>query len=533
VKDHWEIRHGVDEGWRYSVVSSEQAGSGDGDIFVISDLHIGDGGRRDNFEAGRKTPQLRAFLDHVGSERGELFILGDLFELWQMNLSLMITRRLELLDHLARLKATFVPGNHDVDLAHFVGTDFLNHPFFRHMRAPFVREFGGRRFRFFHGHETDPFNSGDDPSFGRMLSIFGGVFEDQNGSPLLRTGEGVEDVLEQFGESMLLIWQCAMATMQTHTGQERGHVPQTALTPAQNPGRLGEHINGVRADLERSHYDVAVLGHTHKPGRIGDWYFNSGSWAGPGNPFLRISPDGHVRYLDWKDGRAVEQAVPVVVGEATSGDAKPAASPRPFKAAVSAAKKFFPKPLKVEPNRLILLAQGLLALGIGIATLTVSIGQGSTAGWSVLVTAFGAYALLDGVLSLLGSSGERPVKRILSRLRGIASLLLALVVFRRGYVAEIFVVLVGISAFLSGALRVAASVMFRTVVDSRWLLMVGVGSMLVGLVILLFPTTGPLVKYALSLYLLYYGLGEAIAAVFGTRGAGTTESLGAPLPAPH
>ena len=140
----------------------------------------------------------------------------------------------------------------------------------------------------------------------------------------------------------------------------------------------------------------------------------------------------------------------------------------------------------------------------------------------MLVTAFGGYALIDGVLSLVGSSSERPVMRILDRLRGIASLLLALVIFRRGNVAEIFVVLVGLAAFLSGALRVAASLVFRSVVDSRWLLVVGIGSMLVGLVLLLFPTTGPLVKYALSVYLLYYGVGEAIAAIFGARGVRTT-----------
>jgi UDP-2,3-diacylglucosamine pyrophosphatase LpxH/uncharacterized membrane protein HdeD (DUF308 family) len=507
---------------------SEQAGFAEavqGDIFVISDLHIGDGGRRDNFEAGRKTPQLHGFLDHVGSEGGELFILGDLFELWQMNLSLMLTKRLELLDHFARLKVTFVPGNHDVDLVHFVGTDFLNHPFFRKMRAPFVRELGGRRFRFFHGHETDPLNSGDDPSFGRMLSIFGGVFEDENGSPLLKSGEGVEDVLEQFGESMLLIWQCAMATMKTHTGQNGGGAPHTALTPAQNPGRLGEHISGVQADLVRTNYDVAVLGHTHKAGRIGDWYFNSGSWARSENPFLRISADGHVRYLQWKDGRAVEETVPAIVPDAPSEKAGTPTSPRPFQAAIAAAKKFFPKPMKAERNRLILLVQGALALAVGIATLAISISRGSAAGWGLLSAAFGAYAVIDGALSLVGSSSERPVMRMLARLRGIASLLLAVVIFRRGYVVEIFVVLVGLVAFLSGMLRVAASVMFRTVVDSRWLLVVGIGSMLAGLVILLFPTTGPLVKYALSLYLSYYGMGELIAALFGRRGIRTTGSV--------
>ena len=35
------------------------------DIFVISDLHLGDGGMRDNFEAAKKTSPLRAFIDHA------------------------------------------------------------------------------------------------------------------------------------------------------------------------------------------------------------------------------------------------------------------------------------------------------------------------------------------------------------------------------------------------------------------------------------------------------------------------------------
>src|SRR5262249_27408128 len=156
---------------------------------------------------------------------------------------------------------------------------------------------------------------------------------------------------------------------------------------------------------------------------------NSGTWAMSANPFLRISADGHVRYLEWKDGRAIEQAVPAIVPDATSESAEPAASPRPFQAAVSAVKKFLPKPPKAERHRLILLLQGALAIAVGIATLVVSIVQGSTAGWRVLVTAFGGYGLIDGALSLVDSRGERPVLRIFTRLRGVASLLLALVVF--------------------------------------------------------------------------------------------------------
>jgi UDP-2,3-diacylglucosamine pyrophosphatase LpxH/uncharacterized membrane protein HdeD (DUF308 family) len=489
-----------------------------GDIFVISDLHLGDGGVRDKFEAGGKTPQLRAFLDHVGSEGGELFILGDLFELWQMNLSLLLVKRRELLDHLAALPLVYVPGNHDVDLAHFISTDFFEHPFFRSMRAPFHRELGGRRYRFFHGHETDPWNAGDDPGFGRMLAIFAGVFEDENGSALLASGEGVGDVLEQFGESMLTIWTCAAATVKGRPADtaKRDVRPNAALTPAQDPDRLVEHVAGVRADRDERGYDVAVLGHTHKPGRIGDWYYNSGSWTGRRNSFLRISPDGEVRHLEWKDGRAVEHAMPVVLPDARPSD-EAAAKKNPFTAAVSAARTLLPRPTKPERSRWILIAQGALALALGAATLTVSVGQGSSAGWRLLVSAFGAYAVLDGAMSLLGASRERPVKRLLSRVRGVASLLLGLVVLRRGYTAEIFVVLVGVSAFITGALRVAASVVFQRMVDSKWLFLVGIGSMLAGLVLLFFPTSAVLLKFVLAGYLAYYGAGELLAGIFGRR----------------
>jgi predicted phosphodiesterase len=52
-------------------------------------------------------------------------------------------------------------------------------------------------------------------------------------------------------------------------------------------------------DKQRDLYDVAIVGHTHKAGAFGDWYFNSGSWTGKTNNFLRISPRGEVMVFDW------------------------------------------------------------------------------------------------------------------------------------------------------------------------------------------------------------------------------------------
>lgn len=497
------------------------------DIFVISDLHLGDGGMRDNFEAGKKTPELRAFLDHVGSEGGELFVLGDLFELWQVSLSRLFVKRRELLDHFATLPLVYVPGNHDVDLAHFVDTDFIAHPFFAHMRAPFVRELGGKTFRFFHGHEVDPFNAGDDPGFGRMLAIFAGVFEDQNGSPFLASGESAEDVLELFGDSMLTLWTSAMATIGgTHAG--RKGAPEFALTPAQNPSRLAEHVTGVRAHLESCHYDVAVLGHTHQPGRIGNWYFNSGSWTGRRNSFLRVSPDGDVRYLEWKEGRPIEHDVPIVVPEAKP-TRLPSAAKHPFTAPIAAVKTLFPQVKRPERSRWILVLQGTLALAVGIAAMTITISEGTSEGLRLLVTSFGLYALIDGGLTVLAASRRQPLRRLFNRLHGLASILLGLIVLRRGYVVEIFVILVGVWAFFTGVLRIAASVMFKTMVASRWLFAMGVGSVAVGLVLLFLPASAALLKFAVSGYLCYYGAGELLAGLFGRRRATTIPSSD-PLP---
>ena len=68
------------------------------------------------------------------------------------------------------------------------------------MCGPFEREIGGKRFKFMHGHEVDPVNSGDTPGKGRICCIVAGMHEDKNGSPVLPDGEFVEDHLEEIGD---------------------------------------------------------------------------------------------------------------------------------------------------------------------------------------------------------------------------------------------------------------------------------------------------------------------------------------------
>ncbi len=77
------------------------------------------------------------------------------------------------------------------------------------------------------------------------------------------------------------------------------------LTPAQNPDRAKEMLAMYQEDMEDNGYDVLIAGHTHQPGRIGDWYFNSGTWARKVNSFVQIDPNGDAAVYDWVKDRPV------------------------------------------------------------------------------------------------------------------------------------------------------------------------------------------------------------------------------------
>ena len=273
-------------------------------IFVISDLHMGDGGARDNFPLNNREMELGSFLDSVANQQGELIVLGDLFEFWQMNLSKTVMKHIPLLDRLAAMNATYVLGNHDADLDGFVGTGFLSHPLFRRMCGPFPREIGGKRFKFMHGHEVDPVNKGDEPGRGRIFCIVAGQFEDKNKSPVYPNGDYVEDDLERIGEGLLGPCTAFVSRISRLFGGGLGMAIEH-LTPVQNPRRANELLDLYRQDKETNGYDVLIAGHTHRPGRAGDWYFNSGTWARETNSFVQISPNGDAAVYDWMDGRPV------------------------------------------------------------------------------------------------------------------------------------------------------------------------------------------------------------------------------------
>jgi UDP-2,3-diacylglucosamine pyrophosphatase LpxH len=273
-----------------SLVRQETSVASRRPIFVISDLHIGDKGSSDHLAVRNREKLLRKFLDYVEAEGGELIILGDLFEFCRCNLGKVLVTRKSLLDRLNKMHARYVVGNHDIELAPLIGADMLRHPFFDNMTHPFVRKIGGRRFMFMHGHELDPLNKNTDPGWGKILGIFRGIIEEKNGKPLAFGG--------RFTSAAIVLKDKTLRQLDKLTEKVIRRDPM-------KPGLKRKMIRLYHHDMIENGYDVAIVGHTHKAGRCSNWYYNSGSWTGRTNDFLRIMPDGTVEIFKWCEEGAV------------------------------------------------------------------------------------------------------------------------------------------------------------------------------------------------------------------------------------
>lgn len=275
------------------------------DIIIISDLHIGDGGPRDNFAADGKARMFNDFLDYVRQQDDELFILGDLFEFWQANIGKVLTRWMDLINRLAEMKAIYVVGNHDADFQDLIGTGLLAHPLFERMSGPFERTVAGKRFKFMHGHELDPFNRDGTPRWGRILAILGGILEDRKGSPLLSAGGFTEKTLLKVGRGFMWLWNNSVNWFEKSERHEKAHTLTEFLTPAQDPAMIKGILSLYHANKRQEGYDYLITGHTHKAGFFQDWYCNCGCWVGLRLNFVRLGPDGQLHIYEWKDNQPV------------------------------------------------------------------------------------------------------------------------------------------------------------------------------------------------------------------------------------
>ncbi len=264
-------------------------------IFVVSDLHLGSGGRRDNFATYRKEKQFFDFLDFVAKNDGELIITGDLVDMWRFRIRRILRRYAELFDRLAKMNVSYIVGNHDQAIEPLVQNGILPHSFFGKTTSPFTRLIGDKNFKFMHGHELDPFNSRMKHLWGRVVCISAGTFEWINGAPFYST-ETIEKVLINLEEKLREIWIRFCLELKKIFGYEiNTKSSESRLKNIRTKKLLTRH-----QDYKNFHgHDITISAHTHRVGRFKNWYFNSGSWVGETNNFLSILPDGSTAIFDW------------------------------------------------------------------------------------------------------------------------------------------------------------------------------------------------------------------------------------------
>lgn len=122
----------------------------------ISDLHLGDGSRTDDFS---RDGHFLEFLEFVKTEANELIILGDFLELWQADLDRVVFRHSQVINKLLSLrdkvKITYVIGNHDyLPFIRFANSGLGIVTEYRDPESGIVAE---------HGHRYDAFNRYKNP----------------------------------------------------------------------------------------------------------------------------------------------------------------------------------------------------------------------------------------------------------------------------------------------------------------------------------------------------------------------------------
>lgn len=159
-----------------------------------------------------------------------------------------------------------------------------------------------------------------------------------------------------------------------------------------------------------------------------------------------------------------------------------------------------------------LVIRGLIAILLGIITFAW---PGITLG--ALVVVFGAYALLDGIFSLIGAwravrSQERWGVLVLEGIAGIITA--AVTAFWPAITALALVYIIAAWALVTGCLEIAAAVRLRHYVSGEVLLVLsGIASILFGIFAILVPIVGALAialvigAYAFVFGVLLIGLG--------------------------
>jgi UDP-2,3-diacylglucosamine pyrophosphatase LpxH len=237
-------------------------------MVVISDMHVGN-----PFSEARAN--LGAFLDYVKTERFDLCINGDAFEILQTSFSSLARDSIGVLNEVRDLidsgrHVYYVVGNHDLVLEHFLETWAQIHI------CPFLNvTHGDVRIRVEHGHLYDPF-------FMKHPDLY--EFLTRAAGPLLHVYPDV-----------YYLWSYYQS-LKDRLGAGRSKAIEEA----------GVYYEAAEMLLRRG-FDAVVFGHTHKPEDVAlpsGRYLNSGNWM-RGGTYIEIL-DGVPALKRW-EGRSEQR----------------------------------------------------------------------------------------------------------------------------------------------------------------------------------------------------------------------------------
>ncbi len=285
-------------------------------LYVVSDLHMGDGSDKDNFARYRQ--RFENFLAEVVEQdpNGCLVLAGDVFEFWQSMHGDVVRTYLPLLQRLARRRSVFLVGNHDIDLRGFVNLP-LQIPFLDMLTTEVIVTRDGSEIQIRHGHEFDKYN---DPNkamlLGKIVTLAVGQLELKVGTTI--GGRSTESALAEAWESNKALpqkmWD-GLKSWPARIGVKTLVVLARCFRrlfgrTAGERSKAGSKLNDLRRKLDGYHKSypnyLLVTGHTHKAGWYGDWHVNAGSWQGKEAHYVKITSDGRISLHKWPGQKEVK-----------------------------------------------------------------------------------------------------------------------------------------------------------------------------------------------------------------------------------
>lgn len=278
-----EVEQGVGFSWaRPTPLEVTHRIEADRRIYVVSDLHLGDGTRSDAFLG--KDRELMRLLARVREEDAHLVIAGDCVDFHQAwSMSRVLKAHPRLIGELSRLAdthgVTYIWGNHDYDIKLF--KDLLRFDVCSSLEV-------GDRILIQHGYQYDPF-IGPNLDQTHIATAMHHMTERMLDSWIRLPLENFYTLPNRV--AFWLFHKFALAWTVAHAATTK--VGLSALTQTINEaiwywtqnqfGDPGCLVADIQATLPDSKYDFLVTGHSHLPGLVqlagGKTYVNTGSWT--------------------------------------------------------------------------------------------------------------------------------------------------------------------------------------------------------------------------------------------------------------